>query len=386
MNPSPDELASLLSRCHKGIQESFAQIQPAGERASRLADLLLEVAPRACLSACWLRGDGPEAFAVRPPAEATPALMEGLRAELLRLDSPAELTALPGTGPLEGLSLQVAAIRDTETVEGYLLLASPHDRAAEDASLLRALLTVCAHTLALHRGLEALRKNQAELTALALVGQAFAGAAHELNNLLNSMILQTSVVQLRLDPKLRNDLAGIRQQVGQAAGIVRSLQNAAHQRRENYYRVDLNRVVQTLVADDAGLRQRVQLQLAPERPAVQGTQAGVARLVRVLLDSAGAASKGPLRVQTEQADGSVRLKVAWSGTAPCDGETPLGENIVWQHVDEIARQAGESVLRQLDGRLTVEPAEGGLQLHVTWLAGPGDEQGDGRTGKDGRGC
>jgi hypothetical protein len=45
----------------------------------------------------------------------------------------------------------------------------------------------------------------------------------------------------------------------------------------------------------------------------------------------------------------------------------FADAILWQNLDEVARQAGQSLLRQLDGMLEVElRAEGGVMLRVVW--------------------
>ncbi len=104
-----------------------------------------------------------------------------------------------------------AAIHEDGGPRGFLLIGLTGDTAAEEVACAEALLAVCAPTVALCGALETVRDEQAELARFALVGQAFVGLAHELNNALNSMMLQTSVVQMRVDQQARSDLAAIRQ-------------------------------------------------------------------------------------------------------------------------------------------------------------------------------
>src|SRR5690348_14922564 len=119
---------------------------------------------------------------------------------------------------------------------------------------------------------EALQREQAELARFALVGQAFIGLAHELNNALNSMMLQTSVVQLRVDEQARHELDAIRQHGAQAAFLLRSLQQVVQERREKSYNVDLNSVVAEALEEDAELRRRVSPRLSPKAPQIHSTR------------------------------------------------------------------------------------------------------------------
>lgn len=48
-------------------------------------------------------------------------------------------------------------------------------------------------------------------------------------------------------------------------------------------------------------------------------------------------------------------------------ERKRAEALVWQNLDEVSRQAGPSLLRQLGGVLEVEThAEGGVVLRAIW--------------------
>src|SRR5579875_845016 len=135
---------------------------------------------------------------------------------------------------------------------------------------------------ALQARCEALQREQAELARFALIGQAFIGLTHELNNALNSMMLQTSVVQMRVDEQGRQELAAIRQHGAQAAGLVRTLQHAVQERREKSYAVDLNSVLAEILDEESELHHSVSLVLSPKTPVIHSTRSAVKQLIRLL--------------------------------------------------------------------------------------------------------
>jgi signal transduction histidine kinase len=247
---------------------------------------------------------------------------------------------------------------------GLLAIECSEDSGPEGAARAEALLAVAAPTAAVCAALEAVRGEQAELGRFALVGQAFLGLAHDLNNALNGMMLQTSVVQLRVDEPLRQDLAAIRQQGAQAAALVRSLQHVVQERREQSYPVDLNAVVAEVLAEGPGAAPH----LSPQPPTVHTTRSALKQLVRLLLEGAGAATRSPVRVRTEKPGEGAALIVETGEAPPGVGDDPAsGEEAFWSNLDEVSRHAGRSLLRQLGGTLEVRStAEGTMVLYVRW--------------------
>jgi hypothetical protein len=83
-------------------------------------------------------------------------------------------------------------------------------------------------------------------------------------------------------------------------------------------------------------------------------------------------TKSAVRVRTEkQGDrAALNMEIAETSAATTEEEGPeFADAILWQNLDEVARQAGQSLLRQLDGVLEVKPRlQGGVMLRVTWGA------------------
>jgi hypothetical protein len=177
-------------------------------------------------------------------------------------------------------------------------------------------------------------------------------------------------VQLRVDEPTRNELTAVRQHGAQAAAVMRSLQHVVQERREQSYPVDLNRVLTAVLEENAELRRRVTVQLSEPAPSIHGTRSAVKQLVQLLLEGVLVGTKSAVRVWTEKRDNSAVLSVelAESSAATAEeGGEEQSEALLWQNLDEVRRQAGPSLLRQLGGVLEVEPgAESGVVLRVVW--------------------
>lgn len=211
---------------------------------------------------------------------------------------------------------------------------------------------------------EALEREREELVRFALIGQAFIGLTHELNNMLNSMMLQSSVVQLRVDEQARRELAAIRQHGAQAAGLVRSLQHVVQERREQSYPVDLNSVLAEVLEETEELQRRVSPRLSPNVPLIQSTRSALKQLVRLLLEGVCAGTEAAVMAATSEQAGGAAFSLTIAGAL--DAASPV-ETLLWQNLDEVGRLAGPSLLRQLGGTLTAEQsAEGAMILRIVW--------------------
>ena len=368
MTFSSSDPAGLICRAQTGVASVLRQAGTRAERAARLADLLHELIPGAARAVCLLTGEGSPALAIRPETGSIgPEEGERLRGRLTGLDPLAvgvqELPPAPG----EGARTLAAAIHEEERARGFLAMELPAGASAEDAARAELLLAVCAPAAAVRWEWETVRGEQTELAKFALLGQAFVGLSHELNNALNSMMLQTSVVQLRVDVQARNDLAAIRQHGAQAAALVRSLQHVAQERREKAYPVDLNGVVADVLEETPALRRRVSAQLAAEALPIPSTRSALRQLVRLLLEALLAGAKAAVRVRTEKRENAVVLNLTAAETTAQDDPTP--QAVLWQHLDEVGRYAGQSLIRQLGGALTVEWVDNeGWVVRVVWTA------------------
>jgi hypothetical protein len=205
--------------------------------------------------------------------------------------------------------------------------------------------------------IENLETELADLTELALVGEALLGLAHELNNSLNAMALQAAAVEMQVGESLRADLAEIRREGARAAARLRPLLQLRLRRRQSRSGVDLNEVVREVLAD-----RPVRLDLAGDLLPVRAGPGELRRLVRLLLPITAA-----VRTWQDKDQAKMALEVP-GGTQPpgpadlfdpdSEAEGPLGP---------LERLAVMSLVRQLDGQLSQEArADGTRMVILTW--------------------
>lgn len=364
MTISPSDLAAAQRRCRAVIAAMTKKDSSNAERAGQIADLLRELIPGAGLTACLLSGtDGP--LAVRPDDRRNDReLLHFLRSQLTDYVLPAGVAHTLPEASSSGMQLRVTTISTEERIHGFLVVGLPSHATEEERKRTEMLLSVAGPMLGLSWELESVRAEHEELERFALLGQAFAGLAHELNNALNSMMLQSSVVQLRVDEQARQELAAIRQHGVQAAALVRSLQLVVQERREQFYPVDLNRIVTEVVAEPE-LHSRVSLELSSEEPHVKATRSALKQLIHLLLKDACAGSSDTVRVATGKRDAGAALDITIA--AMKESTAPPVEELLWNNLDDLGRQAGQSLLRQLGGSLTVEQGSPrGWVLRIAW--------------------
>lgn len=365
MTGSSGDLASLLSRCQAGIISALRQSDAQPKRAEALAELLREALPQAVLTACMLTNEGATNLALRARDDPTRADNEQLIASQLSLLDPLapNVQKLPAE-VLPGARLLASAICVEERPRGFLVIGLSSHANKEEVARVEALLTVISPVLALHGMLQVLQSEQGELARFALVGQAFIGLTHELNNALNSMMLQTSVVQLRVDEQARQELSAIRQHGAHAAGLVRSLQHVVQERREQSYAVDLNSVLVEVLEAESKLRSQVSLHLGPNTPPIHSMRSAVKQLVQLLLAGVCAGTDAAVQAATGEAEGGALLSLT---IAHAESSDSIVEALLWQNLDEVGRLAGQSLLRQLGGTLTAERAGAGVVLlRIAW--------------------
>lgn len=370
MNASSSELVGILNRCQADIAAILRQDIAVLQKAAHLAELLHELLPHAALTACLLRGEGADCLAFQPESKVSGSESKRLLpSQLSSLDPVARGVQNLRLEGLPNLPFLAAAIHERERPRGFLVLGLPGEASIEDRARAEVVLTLAAPAVALHWMLETLQRERAELERFALIGQAFAGLGHDLNNALNSMMLQTSVVQLRVDPQIRQELAAIRQHGAQAAALVRSLQHVIHERRQQSYNLDLNGVLAEVLEDEPNLRRRLSVTSAPS-PGIQSTRSALKQLIVLLLKGLCAGTKAPVQAAVGEEEGAAVLSLTIADAAAdlgIEGGASVADALLWQNLDEVSRHAGQSLLRQLGGTLTEERAnDGTLILRIAW--------------------
>jgi signal transduction histidine kinase len=218
-----------------------------------------------------------------------------------------------------------------------------------------------------------LEAHLADVGTFATLGVAADGIAHEFNNVLNTMMLQASVVKMQVPEKLKEPVEVIRRQGGHAATLLRPMQAFRQQRRRSMTPSDLNRMLAEVLAERprwAG----TPTQFAGDLPTVPLSPYEWSRLVRFILENAErrAGSRG-WRVRTSIApDGRARLTVEDAGGPPSPEAVgqPFDSNFgLFAAADEFERLAAQSILRQHYAALEAAATTDGAAVHIDFRTG-----------------
>lgn len=93
-----------------------------------------------------------------------------------------------------------------------------------------------------------LRQEQECLIALAKIGELAGPVAHEINNFINAMLLQLSVIESRLPTETRGELAAIREQAVNVTSVLKQLRECRKRQQREPRPVDLHRTIWQAIA------------------------------------------------------------------------------------------------------------------------------------------
>ncbi len=154
--------------------------------------------------------------------------------------------------------------------------------------------------------------------------------AHEVNNLLNSVVLHAALLERSLpgdaQARVQTELGVIRQSIQRAGTMLRRWQQAAPQTAVALVAFDLNQTIRELSLPDhrhniEGEKVSFHVHMAPDLPPVLGSPEDSKRLLELLVKSAAHASPAgrTVTLRVESAPGQVILSVEDQGT-PVDSE------------------------------------------------------------------
>jgi signal transduction histidine kinase len=214
----------------------------------------------------------------------------------------------------------------------------------------------------------------AQQLALADAGELAGPLAHEVNNFLNVVLLQMAALEQRL-PAANTDLAEVRRQGKQLAELVKHWQRARDLSATPARPLDLNQLLQRLVAEAAASPNAVSVRLttAPHLPMVLGIAADVHRLCWFLLKNAiSAASQGQAQVwvRAEPAENAVCLRIEDAGAdLPAESVSEVFEPsyVGRPGTERLELAACRSIVRRLNGRIHAENRPGGGLVLVVEL-------------------
>jgi signal transduction histidine kinase len=218
--------------------------------------------------------------------------------------------------------------------------------------------------------------------------------AHEVNNLLNSVVLHAALLERSLPPEVhamvQAELSSIRQTIQRAGTMLRRWQQAAPRATVPLEAFDLSQLIHDLafpsaMRNAAGENVSIRVHAASELPAMLGNRDDTRRLLRLLVKSSVEASSegGTVTVRAEPAHGHVVLSVEDQG--------PPVENDLLERLFEPFAGARSVLLSRSDeeelwlatckvlarrqkGTIAASPGSaGGLLISVRFPAAPGDK-------------
>jgi hypothetical protein len=224
-----------------------------------------------------------------------------------------------------------------------------------------------------------------DLNWLADVGEIVGPVTHEVNNFLNTLMLQLAVMELTATDAVKAELQGLKRQGKQVAAVVKQMQQYRRRAADQRSAADVStaaaaaadllarapargegrprvRPAASAASDEVPLR----LRLTDALPAVPGPAADLRRLCRFLVCgvSWSVAGGGVILLSTAPAGNGVTLRVEAIGAA-CGSLAGMLEgpvNAEGPHGLEIA--ACQSIVRRLGGSMRAEPTPDGEAIVV----------------------
>ncbi len=214
----------------------------------------------------------------------------------------------------------------------------------------------------LERDVAALREELTYEAKLADLGALVSPLGHEINNYLNTILLQVAVLQQALPAGSHGLLAVLREQIGGLSSQVKRLhqqpQPARPQPRPIFVRPLLDEIT-SAIGGDAAISCKVDATL----PAVLGNPADVRRLFGFLIRNAVAAAgpSGAIAVHATSAEASVHFAVEDNGPSLPEAACAelFGPGGSRERTNPLELAACKKIVSQLGGRLQCAGRPGG---------------------------
>lgn len=343
------------------VAHVLAEATTPAARAQALAARLAERLPETTVGGCSLDG---EARLVWKDPDAQARWSAEVNKALRTLEmGPAEVRSQTLGEGQQGLSLLTARVAGPTADRSWLLIG------AESLSpTTRAGFGLATATLGLHLDLEAtrlqkecLRREAGELEGFLTAGEAMGSLIHDLNNSLNSIVLQAAVVQMKVPEEMRDALAAIRREGVNAAARVRPLQQVRQQWRADGIRIPLREAMSEALRDQGT---DCTFRFEGEEPVSLAANSTVfKRLILLVLRALGRPPS--VRVAVRCPEGHLHVSMASSAvTEP--GEPVDVELCPPDGVELLDWLAIRSQARLLDATLHVLRHAEGLEFRLEW--------------------
>jgi hypothetical protein len=214
-----------------------------------------------------------------------------------------------------------------------------------------------------------LRRWRLEVIDLLTVSEAFTSLLHDINNGLNTIMLQASLIDMKIGDAAKEETALIRKECTQAAARLAPFHHTREQRRKTRAVIDVSHVAQRVLATSSDLELTLETDLCPGLH-LSVNELALEQLVHILLHAVRDSNARPgarIVVRTQQVEQQIRLVVGPDG--PVADYVDL---LKLQHEDLASislfqRLAAQSLARLLQAELSAALGPGGkLSLCAAW--------------------
>jgi signal transduction histidine kinase len=393
------DLLTALNRSPALTDSLLRQTADWRQRALRLAKLMRSLRPSLPLYACLLsETDRTHGVVLDEAGQSRPAWEEVIINECFRRSQAQEVMVkeftLPATLGLVDHMLVVEELAYANQKGGMLAVALSNTAPSEMALVARTVLTLVSAQVAawltreaLESERDALRADIREEARLANISELAGPVFHEVNNFLNTLLLEVAILDTAVPGQVRPQLVEIRRQGKEVTALIKQVQQYRQSRRAAPQPVDVNRIVGEVVealgretaAGEPSSPGEVSVLWtpAPNLPAVLGNTPNLKRLFFFLLKNATAAlgtRGGSIVIRTEAAGGKVRCHIEDTGPdVPPEVLLRLFEpgSTGREGTNNLELAACKAILRPLQGKVeAANRPEGGLTVTVDLPAGP----------------
>lgn len=209
---------------------------------------------------------------------------------------------------------------------------------------------------------------------LLTAGDAMLGLVHEINNSLNCMMLQASIVELKVTGSVKDDVAEIRRLGVRAAKQLALIQQFRDQCRNSRSPIDLNQFVREAFPEDPQPSSAPELALAEPPLTLSVNPGALSRLIRLLPRIVRHRQPDAvLRIQTLLQERQISLIVESKSFRLAEARSVDWESISdeWAdlgHLMECVAAHSLARLVKAQGKASVG-ASGELSLRLTWPQG-----------------
>jgi signal transduction histidine kinase len=191
-----------------------------------------------------------------------------------------------------------------------------------------------------------------ELQRYGDIAEAVSPVLHEVGNLLNTMVLEASNLELQAPAQLRSGFQVIRRSARQLGSLLNQFADYRSRKSPRPYPVELNAIVREAASCLAGGRERLTLDLAVGPILVVGSTVQLQILIRLLLTNAlqaTAPSAGPVAIHTEQQAGQAQITVLDVGPALPEAGSGSALADVREGADVFELATCQAIVRHLHG-------------------------------------